>query len=756
MRRIESQNLFPIFNNSKTFFSVICLFAIIFTDLSFPFCTNAAQTAPTVEYFSETREQSDTALKVIEQAVEARRRELGIPGLALAIVKDNEVVFNKGFGVRNVKQNLPVTTDTLFAIGSTTKAFTAMATMMSADEGKLALDDSPKKLLPFFKLRDPEADAQVTIRDLLAHRTGLDRTDFVLQFSESMSREEIIKIAGIAKPTAKLKERYQYQNIMYVAAGEAAARANKMSWEKLVEGKIFKPLGMKRTTTFLNEMKKSADHSLGYEYNAETKETRNLQMVDLGKIAPAGAINSSANEMAQWLKFLLGGGSFNGKRLVSEKNFAELFTQQIQVAPKVGYGLGWFVREWRGKKAIEHAGNIDGFNAVVMMIPEEKIGLVLLTNVTANPLTSEIRDIVFENLLANTSAKQEAKSAAPAATNSNSSNTPKNSATAIATLKEITGNYETDAKGTPIDIVAAGDAFSFVMPGQPPRRLFEKEKDIFSIEGLPENYTLLIKRDASGQVNVLSFNQRDGAAVLRSVKLPPNAPTIDELMKRVVEAAGGEANLRKHSSMQIKGTIDLEYEGITGELTTSAKAPNLSVSQTKYFALGRQIGESFDYFDGASGGSFTRDNKLIVGTPRKISGKFLDDARLAADFYQTLDWKTLYKSVELKKVSRIASEDVYVVVKTPASGNQVTDYISQKSFLVLRRETAQPGGGGQIVPYLDNFSDFKTVDGVVLPFKITSGVPNSKPTTVLIKSIEFNLQFPDSIFRPSPLIPELQ
>lgn len=696
-------------------------------------------------------------LATIENAVEKRRRELGIPGLALAIVKDNQIIFNKGFGSRNIGKNLPVTPNTLFAIGSTTKAFTAMTTAMSADSGKLSFDDLPRKFLPFFKLRDPEADTQATIRDLLAHRTGIDRTDFLLQFSESLSREEIIKIAGVAKPPAKFREKFQYQNIMYVAAGEAAASANKTSWEKLVGDKIFKPLGMKRTTTSLKTMKNSADRSLGYEYDSETKETRNLQMIDLGKIAPAGAINSSASDMAQWLKLLLGGGAFEGKRLVSEKNFAEIFAQHIQIAPKVGYGLGWFVREWRGKKAIEHAGNIDGFNAVVMMLPEEKIGLVLLTNVTASPLTSEIRDIVFANLLDHPSTNAAAQPAAPANTNSTSLNTPKNSDSAIATLKEIVGNYETETKGTPIDIVTAGDAAAFVMQGQPPRLLFEKEKDIFAIEGLPEIYTLAIKRDENGRINSLAFNQRDGATILRNVGLPADAPTIDKLMQRVIEAAGGEVNLRKHSSMRMTATTDLEYEGITGELTINAKAPNLSASQTKYFALGKQIGEAFDYFDGTGGGSYIKNNKSIVGTPHKTSGKLLEDARIAADFYQPLNWKTLYKTVELKKTSRIAGEDVYVVVKTPENGNPVIDYISQKSFLILRRETLQPGGAGnQIIPYLDNFSDFRTIDGVVLPFKVTSGVPGSRSSTVIIKSIEFNAAAPDSLFRPAQRIAELQ
>lgn len=754
MNRTFISEVLPAVRGSRAHLITACLIVITFCNSSFAALNGGTRESLPRTSLQTVSDDLRARLAVIEKAVADRQRELGIPGLSLAVVKDDKIIFIKGFGVRDVQRSLPVTPDTLFAIGSTTKAFTSMATVMSADDGKLSLDDSPKKLLPYFKLRDPEADAQVTIRDLLAHRTGLDRTDFVLQFSESLTPEEVIKIAGLAKPAAKFRERFQYQNVMYVAAGEAAAKANKTSWEKLVADRIFKPLGMKQTTVSLEAMKKSADHSLGYEYNSETKETKNLQMIDLGKIAPAGAINSSAKDMAQWLKLLLGGGAFEGKRLVSEKNFAELFTQQIQIAPKVGYGLGWFVREWRGKKAIEHAGNIDGFNAVVMMIPEEKLGLVLLTNVTANPLTSEIRDIVYSNLLEQPATNQEAKAVAPAADVKATDNKQNSSGEISPTLKEIVGNYETETRGTPIDIVLSGGAVTFVMQGQPPRLLTEKTTDVFAIEGLPENYTLAVKRDENGKIVNLAFNQRDGAAVLRNVKLPPNAPTVDELMQRVIDATGGEANLRKHSSMRMKATIDLEYEGITGEVTVNTKAPNLSSSSVKYFALGKQIGESFTYFDGASGGGYTMDNKSIVGTPYLTSGKFLEDERLASDFYAALNWKSLYKMVELKKISRIAGEDVYVVVKTPANGNPVTEYISQKSFLVLRRETLQPGGGGRTVPYIDNFSDFRAIDGVMMPFKISSGALNSRLVTTNVQSIEFNVAAPDSVFRPSRRIAE--
>lgn len=689
-------------------------------------------------------------LAAIEKAVEERRQSLGIPGLSLVIVKDDKVIFSKGFGLRNIEKKLPVTPDTLFAIGSSSKAFTSMAVVMSADEGKLSLDDSPKKFLPYFKLRDAEADANVTLRDLMSHRTGLDRTDFSLQFADRLTREDLIKVAGLAKPSAKFREKWQYQNTMFTAAGEAAARANQTTWEQLIPNKIFQPLGMKATNVSIFEMQKSPDFSLGYDYNPETGETRNVRMVDLAPAAPAGAINSNASDMAQWLKLLLGGGVFEGKRLVSEKNFNQLFTEQIQIAPKISYGLGWFVRDWQGKKVVEHGGNIDGFSAEVGMIPAERLGFAMLSNVTASALQNEIREIVWSNMLGEPEKTSNAKSVASRANQPPKISQSSTAATEISpALKEILGNYESERTGTPVDITFNGSAVLFVIKNQP-HVLTVKSKDIFAIEDLPDDFVLSVKRDENGKINNLIFNQRDVAAPLRRVSVPADAPTIEDLMKKVVEAAGGEANLRKHNSMQMEATIDLENEGMTAESSIVAKAPNLSASDTKYFAVGKEVGTSFEYFDGRDGGSFATSGKSIVGTPTKKSGKFLEDARIAAAFQIMLDWKNLYQNVTIKKLSKIAGEDIYVVEKTPADGHSTIDYISTKTFRVLRRESAQSMGfGDSTVLYVENFSDFKTVDGVVLPFKIVSGINGANNNVTVVKSVKFNVDVPDSAFRPT-------
>src|SRR5688572_1870204 len=257
-----------------------------------------------------TAQNYSAQLAAIEKAIDEKRKELGIPGLSIAIVKDDQIIYLKGLGEKDIEKKLPVTADTRVAIGSASTAFTGMLAVMGADDGKLSLDDSPKKFLPYFTLRDQEAAEKITIRDLLAHRSGLNRTDLAM-VTGMLNREELIKVAGQAKPTAKLGEKWQYQNIMYTAAGEAVAKAENSTWDKLIETRIFKPLGMNNSDTAAETMKKSRDFSLGYDYKPSTKETRHLPQRELRAVAPAGAINSSARDMAQWVRLMLANGTYN-------------------------------------------------------------------------------------------------------------------------------------------------------------------------------------------------------------------------------------------------------------------------------------------------------------------------------------------------------------------------------------------------------------------------------------------------------------
>ncbi|HLA96149.1 MAG TPA: serine hydrolase domain-containing protein, partial [Pyrinomonadaceae bacterium] len=199
----------------------------------------AAQTAAVADYKS--------GLAAIEAKTDARRQELGIPGMSLVIVKDGKVIYAKGLGFKDFENKVLVTADTEFAIGSSTKAFTALSVLMTADEGKISLDASPKTVLPYFKMADPDTDKNMTIRDLMTHSSGLNRTDIAM-ITGKLTRKELIQVAGEAKPVAKLHEKFGYQNLMFAAAGEVVTVAQKQSWETFIPERVFKPLGMTNTT----------------------------------------------------------------------------------------------------------------------------------------------------------------------------------------------------------------------------------------------------------------------------------------------------------------------------------------------------------------------------------------------------------------------------------------------------------------------------------------------------------------------------
>lgn len=446
---------------------------------------------------TQTQSSSDLAkqLQTIEEKVEARRKELGIPGMALAIVKDDQVIYAKGLGFKDFEKQVPVTADTEFAIGSATKAFTALSILMTQDEGKLSLDDSPKKYLSYFKMKDADTDKNITVRDLLSHSSGLNRTDLAM-VTGKLTRAELIQVAGEAKPTAKLREKFQYQNIMFAAAGEIVAQAQKTPWEKFVPERIFKPLGMTNSTMSMNEMQKVKDYSFGYDYNFDTKETRRLPFRDIDQVAPAGSINSSAKDMAQWLRFILNGGSnSNGKRLVSEKGFEEWLKPQMKISPngKFNYGLGWFLQEWNGLKVVQHGGNIDGFNALVAMIPEKRLGFVMLTNVSGSSLGSELMPIVWENILGK-----------PETTNADGS-----IALSTKTMERMAGKYRFEAAGYDVEVKIQDNKLVMIVPNQPVYTLQRTGERQFKLVGAPEGFAVKFT-PAQGDATEMYLQQPQG------------------------------------------------------------------------------------------------------------------------------------------------------------------------------------------------------------------------------------------------------
>lgn len=679
------------------------------------------------------------ALAAVEEKAEARRKELGIPGISLVIVKDGQIIYMKGFGYKDFEKQVAVTPDTQFAIGSATKAFTALSVLMTQDEGKLSIDDSPKKYLPYFKMYDPETDKNIAIRDLLSHSSGLNRTDLAM-ITGKLNRAELIEVAAQAKPTAKLREKFQYQNIMFTAAGEIVATVQKEPWEKFVRERIFKPLSMANSTMSMRDMQKAKDFSFGYSYNFDTKETEKLPFRDIDQVAPAGSINSTARDMAQWLRFVLNAGSMNGKRLVSEKGFEEWLKPQMKVAGTSSYGFGWFLQKWNGLKVVQHGGNIDGFNSLVAMIPEKKLGFVLLTNVSASPLGNELMPVVWQNLIGENKPAVDPPKVIGASIDAISAN-------GSASAKELVGKY-TGPRGGTIEIKQESDGkVTFNIGGQQPYTLNEKTKDSYSMVPLPDAYLLKAKRNVAGKIASVVVTQPEGDFEFRrSEEKPEDKPKIavNELMQKTIEAAGGEANWRKITTRVSEFDLDLENQGVKGYGTSYAKAPNKGATKTTLTALGKTIATGFDRFDGTGG-----EESYSFAPVDKYTGKRLDDARLGADFYSLLDWKTNFKKVEITGVGKVGDEEAFIVAFEPEKGTNFTEYYSTKTFLLLKREGVVPSSTSeQQLPYVVTYSDYRSIDGIVLPFKtVNYSIANGNIVTTL-RSVKHNVPVDDSTFAP--------
>ncbi|QYO66359.1 serine hydrolase [Leptolyngbya sp. 7M] len=513
--------------------------------------------APTAS-LAQTREANaaqsySEQLATIESKVAARRKELGIPGMSLAIVKDDKVIYSKGLGFKDFEKQIAATADTQFAIGSATKAFTGLSVLMSVDEAKFSLDDSPKKVLSYFKMADTETDKNITIRDLLTHSSGLNRTDIAM-ITGRLNRQQLIRVAGDAKPIGKLRERFGYQNLMYAAAGEVVAVAQGQPWEKFVPERIFKPLGMANSNMSITEMEKAKDRSFGYNYNFDTKETEKLPYRNIDHVAPAGSINSSANDMAKWLRFVLAGGVYDGKRLVSEASFKEWLKPQMKVDPagSVNYSLGWFIQKWNDLTVVQHGGNIDGFNAMVAMIPEKKLGFVMLTNVSGSPLGNELMPIVWEAFLGKPGAAETTKG---------DDVPPQNEA----------GKYRFEAAGFDIDIEWKDEKLLANVPGQPAYTLEKVSGRKYKLLGAPDGFFITF-RDKE-----LYLEQPQGNFTLPKQGSDAglgSAPEAKELVGKWTPEKGGPAIEVKEAN----GNVTLNIEGQPPYTLTTREKDSFNLS----------------------------------------------------------------------------------------------------------------------------------------------------------------------------------
>ena len=348
------------------------------------------------------------SLTGLDDYVNKAMKEWEVPGVAIAIIKGDQVILAKGYGVRKLGDPAPVDERTLFAIGSSSKAFTAASVAMLVDEGKVKWDDPVTKYLPGFEMYDPYVTRELTVRDLLTHRSGLQRGDF-LWYGTELNRDEILRRARFIKPTWSLRSTFGYQNIMFLAAGQLVSKVSGKTWDEFIQQRIFTPLAMNSSNTSIGALKSA--NNVATPHSKIDEKVQVIPWRNIDNIAPAGAINSNVIDMAQWVRLQLGQGTFQSQRLFSPASTKEMHASQtiIRFEPPyamwypeahfLNYGMGWFLSDYRGRKVVEHGGAIDGMRAEVAMIPEEKLGVVVLSNMNGSILPVALMYRIFDSLL---------------------------------------------------------------------------------------------------------------------------------------------------------------------------------------------------------------------------------------------------------------------------------------------------------------------------------------------------------------------
>ena len=331
--------------------------------------------------------------------------EWNVPGVSVAVVHGDSVVFADGWGVRSLDDGGEVTEHTLFGVMSTTKAFTSTAIAMLVAEGRIDWEDRVHDLLPDFVMPDPWVTREFTVRDLLSHRSGLERGDF-LWFGSGFSRDEIVRRLRHLDEAGPFRATYGYSNNMYITAGEMLEAVTGTTWDRFVDERIFTPLGMHASNTSVDDLVDAGNVAAPHEELGGTLTAIPYRSLD--NEAPGGSINSSALDMAQWLRFQLGRGVFEGDTLVAPSALLETRTPQTPIPFGDGarttnpgmdfqfYAMGWTVQDYRGTVLVQHSGGIDGLRSRVAMLPEHDLGLVVLTNKGSY---NSLHDVVRNHIL---------------------------------------------------------------------------------------------------------------------------------------------------------------------------------------------------------------------------------------------------------------------------------------------------------------------------------------------------------------------
>jgi CubicO group peptidase (beta-lactamase class C family) len=332
-----------------------------------------------------------TSVQEFDAFIAETQTEWPVPGLAVIIVKDGETVLAKGYGVTELGGADPVDEHTLFAIASNSKAFTSAALAMLVEEGKLGWNDRVQDHLPYFQLYDEYVSAEMRIRDLLSHRSGLGTfSGDLLWYGTDYTAEEVVRRTRFVPQAGPFRASYGYSNLMFIAAGEVVAAVSGMSWQDFVENRILEPLGMDRTVTSTSDL--GSTENVATPHKNRTDGIVPIEWYNWDAMAAAGGIISSVSDMGRWMELRLNHGESDGVKLFDEDSSWEMWTVHTPLGVSAnarrsqpsthlrGYGLGWSLNDFQGRLVASHGGGYDGMFSRVVLVPEENLGIAVLTN----------------------------------------------------------------------------------------------------------------------------------------------------------------------------------------------------------------------------------------------------------------------------------------------------------------------------------------------------------------------------------------
>lgn len=752
-------------------------------------------------------------LAELNQKLESKRADQHIPGMAIAVVKDGEVVLARGFGVKDLATLVPPDENTLFAIGSQTKAFTAMLISLMTDEGKMSWDDPVRKFVPAFRLFDKDANDQVLLRDLCSHRTGLPRTD-LLWASGKASKQEMMARLAFAEPTAKFREQFQYNNSMFMVAGMAAENAGSATWPELISSRIFKPLGMSSSNTHISVMQQSPNYCLGYAWDTDRKEHKRLPMREI-TCDGAGAINSTAMDMSHWLRMHLAKGMYEGKRFVSEAMEAEMWHRQIDMTPTQGYGLGWMLGNWNGHRVVDHGGNIDGFFTACAMLPDDHVGFVLFGSLTYASLQSECLPMVWETFFPPPSSPEGSMSEAqlnllvgtyraevlnadtkinikdgklhwdvPGQMNFELKWPDKDGKWAFAMMPEaIQLRFNKDPEGRIVSITTfqngaeidcprlGDDGKPLVAEAPPPLSRAELEaltgtyhfsptnldwkvvitekgklavdvpqQRVFDLKWPDENgkWKVLIlpascqfNRDAAGKVESMTWFQGGELVLPRTAAgVTTDLPSVDQISELRRRSADPE-RLKAMGNIEVLGKVRAVNQGVDGKVRGLANADGRMLQDIDMGVFG-VIRVSYD--------GEKAWTESVGEAYSELTGERLEEVRKAGSQFLISDLKTLFDTAEVTERTTLDGKDVIVVKGHTAKPDKtVRQYVDASSGLPLKEESSVLIPGLGRLPTTVLYSDYREIQGVMVPMKITISTAANGSMEFIIETVNTNV-----------------